>query len=579
MSLSSKTIIFLLFTVCFLVYSVNLNNPLFWDDDDWIVNNPFVHGFSDLDKLFTENVLAGFGLNSNYYRPLLMTSFAFNWVLGGSHPVGYHIVSNLLHIGNGILLFLIFYSIWKRKIPAFLGALFFLIHPLQTEAVTYISGRGDPLSVFFILISLILFDRFVRGKRISLRWWSLAFAILAILSRESAVLIPGLFLVYYVAFLTGLPFWRSIGAGIKKLWPHLLAAGTYFILRLTILNFNHTLNFYHDQPSEYSLNILYRLFTFGRVLAEYFRLLIWPTGLHMERDVPLVTSFFSWPAIFLTGLGIGLICILMFLYSRRSKSSLHLEIYQVSFFSVGWFFTGLLLVSGIIPISAIMYEHWLYLPMIGVSALFGFFVFKILNRFQARKILSSLIILFLVGYGMFLSAQTVKRNILWGKPVQFYEDILKYNPNTVRVLNNLANIYNSRGNTARAEELYTQAIRQPNGKIFAQPYYNLGNIYRDRGQLDRAVEEYKKAIEADPAFPFAYQNIAVIYAGQGNLSGAAAMLEKVKDIKPYDPAIYYNLGLIYRAMGDNNQAIENFKGGLALSPPSDLREAIERELK
>ena len=73
--------IIVLIAVGFLVYAFNLNNQLFWDDDEWIKGNVFVHDFSHLKEIFTQNILSGFGLNSNYYRPLLLISFAFNYVI------------------------------------------------------------------------------------------------------------------------------------------------------------------------------------------------------------------------------------------------------------------------------------------------------------------------------------------------------------------------------------------------------------------------------------------------------------------------------------------------------------------
>lgn len=148
----------ILISVGFGIYAFNLNNPLFWDDTDWIVNNPFVHSFSleSIKNWFTENILAGIGLSSNYYRPFLLFTFTLNYVMSGENPAGYHLLSNAFHVANAILLFLIFLSVFKSKFISFWTSLIWLVHPLQTEAVTYISGRGDPLNVFFMLSALYL---------------------------------------------------------------------------------------------------------------------------------------------------------------------------------------------------------------------------------------------------------------------------------------------------------------------------------------------------------------------------------------------------------------------------------------
>ena len=151
-------LILVLIVVGFSVYAFNLNNPLFWDDTDWIVNNPFVHSFSwdNIRNWFTQNILAGINQSSNYYRPFLLFTFALNYILGGENSVGYHLLSNSLHVANAVLIFLLLSYVFKNKFVPFWISLIWLVHPLQTEAVTYISGRGDPLNVFFILCALLL---------------------------------------------------------------------------------------------------------------------------------------------------------------------------------------------------------------------------------------------------------------------------------------------------------------------------------------------------------------------------------------------------------------------------------------
>src|SRR5688572_11171486 len=92
----------LLILVGAFIYSFNLQNELFWDDTDWIVNNPAVHGLSwdNIKFWFSHNILAGIGLTSNYYRPFLFLTFAANYAISGTDPLSYHVVSNALHILN-----------------------------------------------------------------------------------------------------------------------------------------------------------------------------------------------------------------------------------------------------------------------------------------------------------------------------------------------------------------------------------------------------------------------------------------------------------------------------------------------
>ena len=296
--------ILILITVGGFIYAFNLSNGLFWDDDEWIVNNIFVHDISwdNIKFWFGHNTLAGVGLKSNYYRPFLFFTFAFNYILAGVKPLIYHLTSNTIHVFNAILIF----SLLKRfnlgsskrsNLVAFLTSLLFLIHPLQTEAVTYISGRGDVLVAMFMLLALILFQRAeIQGK--SWRGWekilSLIFLVLGILSRETGIVFPLLALSFYIAVLSRENFLAAIKRGLIKTWPYFAIVFVYGVLRLTALNFLNTLNFY-TEPNIYSESIYVRFLTFLPILWEYLKLLLVPVGLHMERGSTIYTSLFQWP--------------------------------------------------------------------------------------------------------------------------------------------------------------------------------------------------------------------------------------------------------------------------------------------
>jgi tetratricopeptide (TPR) repeat protein len=606
----NSTLIIILVAAGFFVFAFNLHNVLFWDDADWIVNNPAVHSLSweNIKFWFTHNTLAGIGLQSNYYRPFLFFTFAFNYIIGGIKPFGYHLLSNLIHIGNAILVFYILnLAVKKRLAPleaalpkarlrspggdlpltglvAFLTAFFFLIHPLQTEAVTYISGRGDPLSVFFILIGLLLFCKSLSRSSIFYFLFSIFSLILALLSRETAIIFPLLLMVFYIAFLSGEKFLRSLKTAFIKALPYFAVVFTYGILRLTVLNFKNILNFY-DQPNIYSSRLYVRIFTFLKVLLVYFKLLIVPTGLHMERSMDPQLSLWRWPVL----LGILIVALIIWigivLYKRDKITNYKLQItnksqiqnsknfwdlgfgawdFRIWLFGFGWFFVALAPVSGITPINALIYEHWLYLPMVGFWFIVAFYLTHLFDYLRKnQKLLFVICVLLFGAYISFFGFQSVKRNILWGKPIPFYEDILKYEPDSVRINNNVGNMYYNEGNVAKAEEFYKKAVASED--IFPQPHFNLGSILQSRGDTFGAIQEYKKAIEIDPNFYYAYQNLASIYAQQGDLSNAALMLEKVKKLRPNDPQVLYNLGLVYLAQNKVDLARENLNLALKYS--------------
>ncbi len=582
--------ILLIISLGVFIYSFNITNKLFWDDDDWIINNPMVHelSWSSLRALFSENALAGIGSVSNYYRPVLFTTFAINYALGGDNPIGYHLVNNFFHIANGLLVFFILNSVLKKpeekfSLIAFLTSLVFIIHPLQTEAVTYVAGRGDPMGVFFMLTALALWYRAECLYLSWMHWWrigSMISLILALLTRETAIIFPVLLGVFFVAFMTRERFFRSLLLGIQKTIPYLSVVVLYGILRLTVLNFSNTLNFY-ETANVYSEHLIVRLYTFMHVLGVYLRLLVWPTGLHMERSVPVHLSIFDihvWPmTLFLIGLGV----LLIILY-RKEKNSLEVfkSQFRVWFFGMGWFFVALGPVSGITPINALLYEHWLYLPMIG----FFLIVFDSLERLIHRLRVPDLqrkigytFGLIVVGMNIFFITQSIKRNMLWGDAITFYKDVLKYEPRNVKINNNIGNLYNQKGDTDQAMIHYQQAIAI--GDVFPQPYYNLGTILEERGEVAKAADLYEQAIKLDPNFYYAYARLAKAYTNQKNYRGALGVLEAVKQRYPEDPALYYNAALLQAVLGENTAAMANLQEGLPYATSKEFQDQFLKLLQ
>ncbi|MDO8495759.1 MAG: tetratricopeptide repeat protein [bacterium] len=577
---SKNPVIFLVSTLAvigFFVYSFNLHNGLFWDDHDWIKNNVYVHSFSwdNVKFWMTNNTLAGVGIDSNYYRPFLFFTFTLNYVISGMEPLGYHLLSNVLHLFNGVLVFSILHLVFRRKLLAFLAALFFIVHPLQTEAVSYISGRGDVLVTMFMLLSLLLFYISESKKETWLGYkkiLSLIFLVLGLLSRETGIIFPVLALALYVSAISTQKFLASIRRGIIKTWPYFAVVIVYGILRLTVLNFLNTLDFY-TEPNVYSENLHIRIFTFGPILWEYLKLLVVPIGLHMERSVTVYTSLLQWPV---WPVALAVASILYFVFRLHKKENSKHEASRVWTLGLLWFFIALGPVSGITPINALMYEHWLYMPMIGFWLIASFYLVKLFDSLKNKRFLFVICILLFGTYISFLGFQSVKRNILWGKEKEFYEDILKYEPDSSRILNNLGNYYFNKDEEDKAEGYYLKAVQT--GDVFAQPYYNLGSMLQARGDNFGAIQLYEKAINIDPNFYYPYQALAVVYAQQGNLSEASENIEKLKVLLPTNARVYYNSSLIYATLKNNEQALKDLKTGLKYTKLDPETEQLIKDL-
>ena len=515
----------------FIVYGNSIGGKFIWDDNFLIKNNAYIKDLSEIVRFFTENIGAGAGKNYNFYRPVQLLSYAIDYSIFGLNTKGYHFTNILLHILMALSVYWIVNILYKDRLLSVFTGVLFVVHPINTEAVSYIAGRADILTGLFCLLSFICYIRYLRVGSTRLYIFMLLTYICAILSKENSLILPILFLFYHYAF--------KEKAKIKSFLPILGITFAYILLRLTVLKF--------QMPASASTDTLtQRIPNFFAVIATYVRLLFLPLHLHMEY---LYAGFSFSDAVTLSGM---LILILSILYAFRKRNSDGLI-----FFSIGWFFITLLPHSNLYPINAYMAEHWLYIPSI------GFFVIMARGlSFLYRK--KSFYIIPIIGLLIFYSDLTIRQNKYWREPISFYERTLRYAPYSSRVYYNLGNEYDNIGKKEKAIEAYKKAIEiNPN---YADAYFNLGNIYRDIGKKEEAISSYKKVIDLNPNDASLYNNIGVVYGSMGRNEDAIVLFKKAAVIDPRHAKAYCNIGIVYRSIGRDEEAIALFKKAIAIDP-------------
>ncbi len=587
-------VLFILFVVGLAIYGNSFNNEFFWDDDDSIVNNVYIKDWRYLPKFFTENLIAGAGQTTNYWRPVLLMSFALDYQIWGLESFGFHLTNALLHILAAWLIFLILYKLFRLKkgradfkisdfnsfwLP-FLVSLFFLIHPLQTEAVTYVAGRADSLSTVFSLLA-ILFYIYYRKQyefkqigtnltNVLVKIWkknwrlllSLLFFVLGLLTKEQVILLPALILLVELIFITKKINRQSILNIIKLLSLFFLISLIYFILRLTLLDFNDILHGF-EYGEFYDSSVSNRLFTFCLVMIFYFKLLFIPVGLHMAREVPLVSSFFSWPVL----LFVAILILIIILSVKTWKKNRFIT------FGFLWFFIILLPRTNIFQINRPMYEHWLYLPMVGFWLAFFSLIIFFFNKIKLNRKAKMGVFIFLCFYIFMFSALTISRNNDWQNPIIFYEKNLKYTPDSFIQHNNLGMAYAGAGRVSQAITEYKKAIEIKD--VYAQVHYNLANSLRDTGDLDEAINEYNIAIKMSPSFSLPYNSLLAIYLSAGNAEQVDDILKRMKVV--FNKSDYlYLAGAAYYNLGEYEKSLSNWRELLEIDPSNmTVRELVK----
>ncbi len=546
----------------FALYANTFKVPIFWDDEDNITNNQYIKNWDYFPRFFSENLIAGAGLVSNYWRPMLLVVFSTGWHIWGDWPGGYHFINISLHIANAILLFLILTYLFKHRGLAFLTSSVFLVHPLQTEAIAATTGTADPLWVLFTFLGIFFYLKFRISDKLPFQsgyyFLSLAMYVLALMSKEIAIIIPALIFIsdfFFGPMEEKMSFKERLKKIIKVIWPFLVLAGFYILLRATVLNFQNTFNFYDQESNAFASHFYIRFFTFFRVLIVYLGLFFWPHDLHMERSVEITTSFFS-PDVIFGGLLFAGLLILAFTQFKRLP---------ILSFGILWFFAGLAPTSNIlVPINNTLYEHWLYLPLIGIFLILFWLGIVIAREFYYQKIFLGIFIIFPI----FLGYLTISRNRDWRDPITFYNQTLRYAPNSYRVINNLGKTYAETSDYQKAEIMYKRAIDlDPTGPV---AYHNLANAYKNTKREDLAEQYFRLAIKLDPNFIYSYNALADMYFKNQKYHEARQILENYLGYNKTNINTLFLLSQIAVTEKDFKGALDYLEKALAIEPQNQL---------
>ncbi len=537
-SLTTRKVLVFLLAIGLVVYVNSFINDMFWDDYDSVVNNQYIRSWQYLPNYFSENLTAGAGIHDNYWRPLLLISFSVDYGIGGIEPFFYHFQNFFWHLVASLLVFLIGLKLSKKLLTGFLASLFFLVHPLQTEAVTYVAGRADPMHTALMLGSFFLFLHYPSsGKNFHL-FWSLLLFILAILTKERAIILPFILTAYILLIPLNI-YTQNWKQKILLLAPYFTIAAIYALLRLTLLHFANTFDL-GAQTILRSATLWQKMLVFLAGLGTYAKLILWPDKLYMEKVLPIPDSFFA-PMVLL---GIISLVLSIFLIWQSFKKNKLIAFCLLSFFAT------LLPSMYIYPIQGLLYEHWLYPAFPWLFLAIAFSLSKYLNDEKSTKLVpSAYFAIILLAIISAFSLRTIIRNQDWQNPIKFYEKNISLNGVSGRVYTNLGMAYDDAHLPGKAIQTYQKAINISGNTLF-QPWYDMANTLGQLGKIDTAIDAYNQAIKLNPNFAPNYTNLAKIYADQKDFKQAIAVLQNAEKFNPHQISILYAIAAISSNSGD-----------------------------
>jgi tetratricopeptide (TPR) repeat protein len=429
-------------------------------------------------------------------RPVALLSFYVNHQLHGTDVFGYHLVNLAIHIAAAVVLMKVVRRTLLRApaaearagraLPLALSvALLWMVHPLQTQSVTYIYQRYESLMGLFVLLSVYCFIRAVDGSRP--RWWyaaSVACWLLGLGSKEVAMIVPAILLWYDRALVAS--SWREL---LRRRWAYYGLLGAVVTGGALVIWIERRwyagggiLALDQVSPWQYARSQ-------PGVVMHYLRLVFWPQGQCTD---------YGWPVAATTAEILGPLVPLLVVLCLTAWCALRQPAWG---FVGGWFFLMLLPTSSFAPIIDLAFEHRMYLALAAVVAMIVVGADGLLQhwaRFQAmpmalrRNICVGLVAATVVALG----ATTFARNTVYRDEISFWSDVIGKFPRNARARSGLAAALNGAHRHKEAAEQARVAIQLSPDYLLG--YKNLGLAYTELGQTDLAMAAFREAVRVDP---------------------------------------------------------------------------------
>jgi len=547
-----------------LPYLNTLWNGFVYDDQYQVVQNPFLRSFHFLGTIFTTSAWA-FQVRHGtvtYYRPLMSFAYLLIYQAFGPIPYAFHLLNLLLHCAVVLLFYLITRRVFGSEALAWISVALFALHPIHTEVVAWVADVPDLQMTVSLLLTFWFYLNLIEGA--GHRNWNYAAAYgsyaLALLSKEPAVMFPGVLLLYVLLrFSPGEK--RALKKSLAYQLPVWLLAGFYAFARFFLLP--------GIIPNAYRANMTAREIGMSAVslFGAYMGKLVWPANLAAFYPFQATSSAadprFLAGAAWTCALGISLV----WFWRVRRRAAL----------AIVWLVLLLLpVLDAKAMASNVFAERYLYLPSIGFCWIVGELALPLWNRVVAPGRFALRAGLALAGASVcMLAARTVlARNVVWHDELRLYGTMVKQDPTNPTLHANLGGVYwnSNRKEEARAE--WSMALAEDANNVFALD--DLGISAASEKQYPEAIAYFQRAIAARPQFPKAHVHLAAALDSVRDSSAAEAEYQKALELSPFDVEARNAYAKFCLDRGRRKDAEEQYRLSLEVAASSDALDALGR---
>ncbi|MBT5964817.1 MAG: tetratricopeptide repeat protein [Gemmatimonadetes bacterium] len=560
--MTSKQIAGLLVAAVILTYGNSLGGAFHYDDFHSLVNNTSIRDVETIPSFFTQTRHFSADADKSMYRPIVLTSYAFDYAIHGNKAVGFHVTNVLLHLVCVLLFWRVVVcveGISDWRIGA-LAAVMFAVHPVGSEPVNYVSSRSESLAAMFMLLALWLGLR--HQPRLLGSFGSFA---ASLLSKATGAALPMLLLAWPGGTVT---------TRLRRVLPYMVLLVGY----MAILAFAELLPTSRAVPVR---DTWAQLATQWKAVAYYLQLLLMPV--HQSVDPAFNEGVWSQGAVWAAM--IFAISLVVLVLRCRGKLT--------------WWLLWPLLVAlpaSAVPLNVLVNEHRIYLAGAGLFAAFAALVMR------QPRLQRPILLLFVC-----LIALTIQRNQVWATEQTLWSDAVRLAPFSSRGRVHLGKALRDDGQLLAAQVQFEQAISLDQSLLSARAnlasiYYEqaieatpingelldrarrqyesvleydgahrealvmLGNVYQKANDNRGAIAMYERAIAAHPNYADAYVNLAQLYFDAGRFAAAIPLMFEVTRLEPSNGRAFYDLGNTYFRAALFPQAAAAYRQACQLDP-------------
>ncbi|MBI2505311.1 MAG: tetratricopeptide repeat protein [Candidatus Latescibacteria bacterium] len=535
--LRSRYLPLLVLVLPFAVYLNSWQNPFHYDDRHAIVDNPHIRTLAELPAYFVDPTLFSAKPEYAMYRPLLLCSFALNHAISGYEVWSYHLFNLGLHLWAVWLVFRIGEVLLADRAWAGLAALVFGVHPINSEAVNYLSSRSEVLAGACFLWGLLLFLR-QRGEA-----WVGGAYLAGLLSKSTVIALPAVLACYQ---------WVFPGRSLRE------EKRLYLVLGVLSLGYVVGVWKFLQRAALGAPVRSYSEQWWSQVkgLVFYIKLLLWPSGLNVDHQFQVSETLFDPFAASAFALVLSLL-FLAFYHRRRHPLPLFL------------LFFGLIALApaSLVPLHVLVNEHRLYLSSAAFALALGYGAGQLARRGWPPGVAWAGLAV-VAGLGI----ATFERNQVWQSELSLWGDAVARAPDMARPRFQLAEAQASAGNRAAAIQTMEQGLQRD--QSFLVGYVRLGQWWQDQGRLAEAVAAYERGLKVLPQdLPQQQLQRAGLWTGLGEVrrlqedwEGSLQAYQQALALAPDQADLCNNTGNVLQELGRPAEALALHQRALELDP-------------